>query len=48
MILATPDIGRSGRCMLLNRLSILSFLILLYFFVQDGQSGTNEYGPNPK
>ncbi|KDM91814.1 DUF805 domain-containing protein [Photobacterium galatheae] len=42
------DIGRTGWWMLLSLLPVLGFLILLYFFVQDGQPGTNEYGPNPK
>lgn len=42
------DIGRSGWWMLLSLIPVLGFLVLLYFFVQDGQPGTNEYGPNPK
>lgn len=41
------DTGRSGWWYLLTIVP-LGGLVLLYFFVQDIQRGTNEYGPNPK
>lgn len=41
------DTGRSGWWLLLNIVPLGS-LVLLYFWVQDSQPGTNEYGPNPK
>ena len=42
------DTGRSGWWMLLNFLPVLGSLVLLVFFVFDGEEGMNEYGPNPK
>lgn len=41
------DIGMSGWWVLLN-LVPFGGLVLVYFFCQDSQSGTNQYGPNPK
>jgi uncharacterized membrane protein YhaH (DUF805 family) len=42
------DSGRSGWWLLLVCVPILGWLVLLYFYVQEGQPGDNEYGPNPK
>jgi uncharacterized membrane protein YhaH (DUF805 family) len=42
------DTGRSGWWQLLSLIPILGILILIFFFVQDSQSGDNQYGPNPK
>lgn len=42
------DTDRSGWLMLLLFIPIIGWLVLLYFFVQDSQSITNEYGENPK
>jgi uncharacterized membrane protein YhaH (DUF805 family) len=42
------DTGRPGWWMLVGLVPLIGFLVLIYFFVQDGQPGTNEYGPNPK
>jgi len=41
------DIGKSGWWYLLVLIPIIGALILL-FFVQDSQLGTNIYGSNPK
>lgn len=41
------DIGMNGWWVLLN-LVPFGGLVLLYFFCQDSQSGSNAYGPNPK
>ena len=42
------DTGRSGWWFLVAFVPVLGFLVLLYFFVQDSESGANAYGPNPK
>lgn len=41
------DVGRSG-WFLLIALIPLAGLVLLYFYVQDSEPGTNQWGPNPK
>jgi uncharacterized membrane protein YhaH (DUF805 family) len=42
------DTGRSGWWMLISFLPLIGFIVLIIFFVQDSQPGTNQYGPNPK
>ena len=42
------DIGKTGWWYFLLFIPIIGALVLLYFFVQDSQPGTNMYGPNPK
>ena len=42
------DTGRSGWWLLLVCIPILGWLVLLFFYVQEGQPGDNEYGSNPK
>jgi uncharacterized membrane protein YhaH (DUF805 family) len=42
------DIGKSGWWYLLILIPILGWLVLIYFYTQDTQSGTNAYGSNPK
>jgi len=42
------DTGRSGWWILLNLIPLIGFIILIVFFVQDSQPGSNEHGPNPK
>lgn len=42
------DTGRSGWWYLLILIPILGWLVLIYFYTIDSQSGTNAYGPNPK
>ena len=41
------DIGKSGWWLLLALIPVLGFLVLLYFCVQPGEPGENEYGPPP-
>lgn len=41
------DTGRSGWWQLLWFLPIIGFIILLIWFIQQGEAGTNTYGPNP-
>ena len=42
------DIGKSGWWQLLILLPVVGFIILLFFWVRDGQAGQNLYGNNPK
>jgi uncharacterized membrane protein YhaH (DUF805 family) len=41
------DTGRSGWWLFLGLIPVVGWLILLYFFVIDGEAD-NTYGPNPK
>ena len=42
------DTGRSGWWLLIGFVPIVGAIVLIWFFVQDGQSGSNAWGPNPK
>jgi uncharacterized membrane protein YhaH (DUF805 family) len=42
------DIGRSAWWMLIGLIPVVGWLILLYWNVQPGTAGTNEFGPDPK
>ncbi|WP_299020195.1 DUF805 domain-containing protein [uncultured Photobacterium sp.] len=42
------DTGRTGWWMLIAFIPLIGVLILIYFFVLDGNYGSNEYGANPK
>jgi len=42
------DTGRSGWWFLLIFAVIIGWIVLLIFFVSDGESGTNQYGLDPK
>jgi uncharacterized membrane protein YhaH (DUF805 family) len=42
------DIGKSGWWYLLILVPIIGWLILIYFYIQDSQLGSNVYGSNPK
>lgn len=42
------DIGKSGWWLLIGFIPLLGWIVLIYFFVQDSQPGSNEYGANPK
>lgn len=41
------DIGKSGWWVLLHLIPLIGTLVLLYFYVQPGETGGNEYGPAP-
>ena len=41
------DVGRSGWWQLIA-ITIIGGLLLLYWYMQDSEAGTNQYGPNPK
>lgn len=42
------DTGRSGWWLLIGLIPLLGQIVLLVFFVQDSQPGSNQHGPNPK
>lgn len=42
------DTDRSGLWLLLGLIPFIGALVLLYFFIQEGTPGPNQYGPNPK
>jgi len=42
------DIGKKGWWMLVCMVPVIGFIVLLYFYTKDSQSGENIYGPNPK
>ena len=42
------DTGRSGWWVLLLFVPLLGALAILFFTAQEGESGENAYGPNPK
>ena len=42
------DIGKSGWWLLIALIPIIGALVLIYFYVQDSQAGSNIYGENPK
>jgi uncharacterized membrane protein YhaH (DUF805 family) len=41
------DTGRSGWWLLLALIPVLGFLVLIFFYVQRGEDGANQYGANP-
>ena len=41
------DIDRSGWWLLISFVPFAGFVVLLVFFCQEGNSGPNQYGPNP-
>jgi uncharacterized membrane protein YhaH (DUF805 family) len=42
------DIGRSGWWILIGIIPLVGWIVLIYWYVQPGTAGTNEYGPDPK
>jgi uncharacterized membrane protein YhaH (DUF805 family) len=42
------DIGRSGWWQLIWLVPIIGWIVLIVFFATNGQSGDNQYGPDPK
>jgi uncharacterized membrane protein YhaH (DUF805 family) len=42
------DIGRTGWWQLIVLVPVIGVIVLLIFYVMDGDPGSNEYGPNPK
>lgn len=42
------DIGKTGWWLLIGLIPIVGLIVLIYFYIQEGDSAANEYGPNPK
>jgi uncharacterized membrane protein YhaH (DUF805 family) len=42
------DTDRSGWWILIGLIPLIGAIVLLVFFVQDGTSGPNRFGPSPK
>ena len=42
------DIGRSGWWILIGFIPIVGWILLIYWYVQPGTSGPNEFGADPK
>ncbi|AHM03122.1 Inner membrane protein YhaH [Roseibacterium elongatum DSM 19469] len=41
------DTDRSGWWLLLGLIPVLGALVLIWFFIQKGTAGTNQFGPDP-
>lgn len=41
------DIGRSGWWLLLGLIPLVGIIILIVWWAQEGDAGSNQYGPNP-
>ena len=41
------DVGQSGWLLLVGLIPLVGLIILIYFYVQESQAGTNEYGITP-
>ncbi len=41
------DTGRSAWWLLLGLIPLIGFLVLIWWFIQKGTDGSNEYGPDP-
>ena len=42
------DIGKQGAWYVIGLLPVVGWIVLIYWFCQDGVAGENEYGPDPK
>lgn len=42
------DVGKSGWWLLIGLIPLVGVIVLIVFFCQDSQPGTNQYGPSPK
>ncbi len=42
------DTNRSGWWLLIGFVPVIGLIVLIVFFVQDSQPGSNQYGQNPK
>ena len=42
------DVGKSGWWLLLALVPVIGALALIYFYIQEGQTGANVYGADPK
>ena len=42
------DTGRSGLWILVGLVPVIGWIVLLFFMIQEGNAGSNQYGPSPK
>lgn len=42
------DTGRSGWWLLISLIPLIGAIVLIVFYATEGQSGPNQYGPDPK
>jgi uncharacterized membrane protein YhaH (DUF805 family) len=42
------DTNRSGWWILIGLIPIIGWIVLLVFYIQEGNAGDNQYGPDPK
>ena len=42
------DIGKSGWMVLIGLIPLFGWIYVIYLYVQPGQAGPNQYGPDPK
>lgn len=42
------DTNRTGWWQLIGLVPVLGLLVLIYFFIQDSDTGANQYGQNPR
>ncbi|RYH07284.1 DUF805 domain-containing protein [Tropicimonas sp. IMCC6043] len=42
------DLDKSGWWLLIALIPLIGLLVLIYFFVQPGTRGANQYGPEPR
>ncbi len=42
------DIGKPGAWYFLGLIPVVGWIVLIYWFCQEGVSGANEFGPDPK
>ena len=42
------DIGKTGWWQLVGLIPFIGLIVLIIFFVMEGNPGDNQYGPNPK
>jgi uncharacterized membrane protein YhaH (DUF805 family) len=42
------DIGKSSHSLLIGIIPLIGFIWLIVYLANDGESGRNTYGPNPK
>ncbi len=42
------DIGKKGTWYLVVLIPVVGWILLIFWYCQDSQPGTNEFGPNPK
>jgi uncharacterized membrane protein YhaH (DUF805 family) len=42
------DTGRSAWWLLIGFVPVIGFIALIYFYIQRGDAGPNQYGPDPR